>query len=142
MPLDLEKKFGSEIFLYAPELEFFFKSFFTMLLDLEFILEQKIFHHASGLRKFFELNFFPLCSWTWKNFFWKWKFFTITLDLENFLKVFFHYAPRLNSPCLSPDAMVRDEIRLLVSIKCILQSNHELLYRSYLVGNIRPSAMC
>ena len=124
MPLDLENFFGMKFFTMSPDLEFFLtkisycapglekkfripfffslcsgtffsSNFFTMLLDLEFIFEQKFFPYASGLRKIFEFHSFPLCPWTWKIFL-KVKFFHYAPGLgKNFWKYFFHYASML-----------------------------------------------
>ena len=70
-----------------------------MLLDLEFIFEQIIFHHASGLRKFFEFHFyFHYAPGLEKNF--EVNFCHYTPGLRNFLKYFFNYAPTCTPPCL------------------------------------------
>ena len=75
-------------FTMLRDLNFCSSNFSTMFLDLKFIFEQKIFHHASGFGNFFEFYFFHHAPGLGK-FFWKWKFSTMPLDLENFLKVFF-----------------------------------------------------
>ena len=106
-PLDLENFFEMKFVRYAPGLDFFFHVIFSQWYwTWNLFLNTKTFHHASGLRNFFEFLFFPLCPWTWKNFL-ELKFFHCAPGLRKILSFFptmllhvqYHASIRFFSQC-------------------------------------------